>query len=174
MHHVPVFMLCFFVAAAAPASAAQAQPTKQSAVDERTAEALREHLDEAEDVVSSLLRWQHITTWSAGNGDQPPSEAPRSTLISIERAHAATLVGLVDALAAQVPESQGSDAAPRGDLRAHVEKARTIARELMPPAAASPDALHAEGGLVTVDRTALERLEIELDAVEELLPRITR
>ena len=128
------------------------------------ADAVREHLDEAEDLVESLLRWKHVPVWPVERPTGIPVDAPKNTLISIGQQEAKKLVGLVEAILAQVPASTGG-AAPRGDLRAHAEQARTIARELMPDTTSSP------GNLVTIDRTALLRLEIELDAIEELLPR---
>ena len=85
------------------------------------------------------------------------------------------LSGLLDARAAQLPQPSTTADQLRGDLRAHVEKAREIAKELQPPhAEVTASAANAKGGLVTIDRTALERLDVELDAIEMLMPRVTR
>jgi hypothetical protein len=145
------------VAAAAPPAADQAT----------TASTVREHLDEAEDLVESMLRWKHVAIWPMDRTSDLPVDAPKSTLISIDRQEAAKLGGLIGAIVAQLPASPGANAAaPRGDLRAHAEKAQEICKELLPESKSA-----ATGNLVTIDRTALMRLEIELDAVEELLPR---
>lgn len=154
---------------------AQAPPSANSATISGTqAEAVREHLDEAEDLVDSLLRWQHVVAWrDQGKLHAPPPEGPSTTLISIEQGHAQKLSGLLEALVAQVPPSAKGNGAARGDLRAHAEKAQQIAKELQPPQATSVQTA-AAGSLVTVDRTALERLNVELDAMEMLLPRSTK
>lgn len=140
------------------------------------AEAIREHLDEAEDLVESLLRWQHVTSWAdKDNVQTPPPEGPANTLISIERAHEQKLTALLGALATQIPASNEEAQQLRGDLRAHLEKAQEIARELRAPhARVIANAADAAGGLVTIDRTTLERLSVELDAMEQLIPRSTR
>lgn len=125
--------------------------------------AVREHLDEASDMVDRLMRWKHIVT--------PPTDAedlrvpPKSTLISIERSEAKRLTELIDAMAAQLPRRDKAEQAPRGDLQAHVQKAQEIARELMPAAGAASNT-----ELVTIDKTSLERLDVELDALEDLAP----
>jgi hypothetical protein len=140
------------------------------------AEAIRDHVDEAEDLVDSLLRWRHVTSWSdKGKLHAPPPEGPANTLISIEQVHVQKLTALLGALAAQLPSVPSDEPRLRGDLRAHLDKAQQIARELQPPhATEAADAAHAAGGLVTIDRTTLERLNVELEAMEELLPRTTK
>jgi hypothetical protein len=100
-------------------------------------------------------------------------------LISIDRGDAQRLNDLIGALMAQVPPRANGAAMMRGDLRSHVEKAQEIARELLPPGANATDAAgksatSRSGQLVTVDRTSLERLDVELDAIELILPRMTR
>jgi hypothetical protein len=160
-----VIGLALAAAVAMPASAAQTASVQT--VSESTANAIREHLDEAEDLTESLLRWKHIIT-TVGRDTAAP-EAPASTLISIERNDAKKLNDLIGAIAAQVPTRPAGTTGPKGELRDHVEKAREIARELLPNGTST-----ASGNLVNVDRTALQRLEIELDAIETIAPRLTR
>jgi hypothetical protein len=136
----------------------------------RQAEAIRDHADEADDLVDSLLEWRHIVTWR-GDGNTLPPEGPANTLISIDKAHAQRLIKLLDALETQLPQDRSGETgkeALRGDLRAHVRKAKSIARDELQ----APHARETAGGtLVTVDRTALRRLEVELDAIAALVPR---
>jgi hypothetical protein len=162
-----------FAAALASPVIAQTTSSQHAGPAEAQAEAIREHLDEADDLVDSLLRWRHVTSWSdKGTPQTPPPEGPANTLISIERAHAQKLTALLGALAAQVPTAKGEAPHARGDLRAHLEKAQEIARELQPPSArVDANAADAAGGLVTIDRTTLERLDVELDAMAQLIPR---
>lgn len=140
------------------------------------AEAVREHLDAAQDRVDSLLEWQHVVTWR-GNGDTPPPQGPADTLISIDKAETQRVLQLLDALASQVPAkaagepqgtAQGQSSKARGDIRAHVEKAQQIARTELRAPHATPTA---NESLVTIDRTSLLRLDVELDAIESLLAR---
>ena len=154
-------------------SAAQAQappPAKSGTIAGVQAEALREHLDEGEDLVDALLRWRHVVAWSDdGKLHAPPPQGPATTLISVEQERVRRLSALLDALAAQVPANAAGAKSARGDVRAHLEKAQEIAKELQPPVATAVDRT---GGapLLTVDRTSLERLNVELDAIEMLVP----
>ena len=166
MHQTTNYMIGLALATALTAPAAAMQTTTVQTVSEATANAIREHLDEAEDLTESLLRWKHIIA-TVGRDTAPPA-APASTLISIDRADAQKLNDLIGAMVAQVPKSSGGPG-PKGDLRDHVEKAQEIARELLPNGAST-----AAGNLVNIDRTSLQRLEIELDAVETIAPRLTR
>lgn len=174
-----VVMLGGALASPVMAQATATQNTPQAMNGRPTgaqAEAIREHVDEAEDLVDSLLRWQHVTSWSdEGQLEAPPPQGPANTLISIEQVHVQKLTGFLAALAAQLPPTAGDAQRARGDLRAHLEKAQQIARELQPPyASTAPGAANATGGLVTIDRTTLERLEVELEAMEQLVPRATK
>jgi hypothetical protein len=147
--------------------------TTQSTTPTLPSDAIREHVDEAEDLVGSLLDWQHVVTWSdRGKLHAPPPEGPSNTLISIEQKHVKELTALLEAVASQLPAPAVTTQAVRGDLRAHLNKAREIARELQPPhAAPTAQAVSAPSGLVTIDRTTLQRLDVELDAMRMLLPR---
>ena len=149
-----------------------AQPPQD--VPEKIAEAIREHIDEAEDIVESLLDWR-LTTFAVRTGDKdaPPPTSPATTLISVDRAPVQRLSALLDAAAAMLPErTTTTTTVPRGDLRAHIVKAQEIVRELLPSDTAKPTGT--TGGIaddVQVDRAALQRLEIEIDAMELVAPR---
>lgn len=167
------------VAAAQPVPAAQGSQDS-AAVSEKNAEAIREHIDEAEDIVERLLDWRHATSAvRTGESDDPPPTMPASTLISVEREQVERLVSLLGAAAATLPPATGAQS--RGDLRAHVRQAQEIARELMPSARETPvgtSGTSAPAGtsssaerMIEVDRTALQRLEIEIDAIEMIAPR---
>lgn len=133
-------------------------------------DAILEHLDEAEDAVESLLDWRHVlSTESREPRDTPVPTMPLTTLVTVPRAEVERLSQLIDAAIAMVPKPAGTAAAPRGDLRAHLEKAQEIARELMPSAARQPAGTSRDA--VVVDRAALERLEVEIDAAERVAPR---
>ena len=167
MRQTKNYMIGLALAAGVASPAAAVQKATVPAVSEQTANALREHLDEAEDLTESLLRWKHIIT-SVGRDNAPPA-APASTLISIERTDAQKLNDLIEAMAAQLSKRPAAPAGPRGELRDHLEKALEIARELLPNGPSI-----AGGNLVNDDRTALQRLEIELDAIETIAPRLAR
>ena len=170
-HVIVVLMMGVMVS---PAVADASQQTAQPGITAANAEGIREHLDEAEDLIESMLDWRHVLTALATSRDDTPRPmAPSSTLISITREEVERLSGYLDAMSALVPKAGVQSAAPRGDLRAHIDKAQEIAREML-PAGASARPVGTSGvdaGLLTFDRTAVERLEIELDAVERLLPR---
>jgi hypothetical protein len=163
------------VATAMPAGVA-AQSRAAAAPDAANHEAIREHIDAAEDLVESLLDWRHVLT-AVESADVP---GPSTTLISVDREPVAKLAQVLAAIASMLPaRTDPSATGPRGDLRAHVEKAREITGELLPggeAAAASPSESAARRGPtrtgdITVDRTALERLEVEIDAIERVAPR---
>ena len=154
------YLVAFVMAGGASIHSGQTPSTQATTA---VPDAVREHLDEASDMVDRLMRWKHIVTRP---GDVEDLQlAPKSTLISIERSEARKLTDLIDAMAMQVP-ARDANQAPTGDVAAHLQKAREIARELMPAA----DAAGHHGELVTIDRTSLERLDVELDALEDLAP----
>jgi hypothetical protein len=132
-------------------------------------EAIREHIDTIDDVIDDLLNWRHVTT-STGRGSLPT--APESTLISVPRAQLDRVGMLLTATLALLPPPTATDsAAPKGDLRAHLDKAQEISREMLTLA---PSTSTTGEALSTVDRTALQRLEVEIDAAERLARRETR
>jgi hypothetical protein len=108
----------------------------------------------------------------------PDSETQRptalaTTLITVNRADVEKINQLLAATAAMLPRTTRASTVPHGDLRAHIEKAQEIARELLPPSPAAQP-VGTSGGkqsLVTIDRTALQRLATELDAAERVAPR---
>ena len=151
---------------AVPAAASQ-----QAASPPRTTDAIEEHLDEADDLLETLLDWRlAITATVAGDERRtPPTEPmPTHTLIPLDRQQVERLVQLVNAAATMVPRATGARAT-RADLRAHAEKAQESARELMP----APDRPVGTSGSVSniamVDRAALQRLEVEVEAMEMLV-----
>ena len=95
-------------------------------------------------------------------------------MISVELEDVRRITSLIGAVIAQLPATPRATG-PRGDLSAHAEKALQISRELHPPyAGAAPGTAGTTASLVTVDRTALERLDVELEAIEMLIPRASR
>jgi hypothetical protein len=152
-----------------------------AAVGAQQRDAILDHIDAAEDVVESLLEWRHVVKAVESSQADRQLVGPSTTLISIEREQVAKLTGALDAIASMLPAPSREAAQPRGDLRAHVDKAREIAQELMPKTApapvgtsGSPDRSTANDAIVVVDRTALERLEVEIDAMERVAPRALR
>lgn len=173
----PMKYIIYLAVATAGVPAVAPRTAAAQTLSESTANAIREHVDEAEDLTESLLRWKHIVTGIA-DGDIDLRKPPANTSISIDRSDAQRLSDLTAALMAQVPRNAGSTVT-RGDLRSHVEKAQQIAGELLPSdskTTASRENRNSAGtaNLVTIDRTSLERLDIELDAIEMILPRVTR
>jgi hypothetical protein len=145
---------------------------QSNAIDETVAEGIREHIDETDEIVDSLLQWRHLISYVTPERETRRPTAPATTLITVDRADVEKINQLLAATAAMLPRTTRASTVPHGDLRAHVEKAHEIARELLPPSAAQP--VGTSGGkqaLVTIDRTALQRLEIELDAAERVAPR---
>ena len=158
-----------FLGSAAGASAAE----RQVQVSEIRAEGIRDHVDEAEDLVDALLAWRHaITDTRTDRGGAPPT-APAHTLISVERGDVERIGKLVDAAVASIPAPpNAAAAAPRGDLLAHARKAQEIAREMLPASGTGPIGTSGSSErMVLVDRTALQRLDIELEAIERIAPR---
>jgi hypothetical protein len=159
------------LAAVLPAAVAQEGTTATPAAN---VEAIHEHIDEAEEALEMLLDWRHVLTTATRQPREttPPIE-PATTLISVPRADVDRLTKLLDAVVAMVPKPSQAAGGPRGDLRAHAEKAQEIARELMPAAPARPVGTSggAANATVLVDRAALERLEVEIDAMERVAPR---
>jgi hypothetical protein len=49
------------------------------------AEAVRDHVDEAEDLIESLLDWRHALTTRTGKGDSHLPTTPENTLVSVSR-----------------------------------------------------------------------------------------
>jgi hypothetical protein len=166
-----LLVLTVLIAPGAYTAAAQERNTSPAVAN---AEAIHEHLDEAEEAIEMLLDWRHVLTTATRQPlDTTPPTEPATTLVSVPRADVERLAKLLDAAAVMVPKPSTTTAAPRGDLRAHIEKAQEIARELMPAAAAGPVGTSGGSGNATmvVDRAALERLEIEIDAMERVAPR---
>lgn len=154
-----------------------AAQNRNLSADNDNREAILDHIDVAEDMVESLLDWRHVLIGK----DSADIPGPSTTLISIEREPVVKLAGALDAISSMLPApADRTTTEPRGDLRAHVEKAREIARELMPNVAAGAvgtsgtagqkDPTHT-GDIIEVDRAALERLEVEIDAIERVAPR---
>ena len=146
---------------------------QRAPVDEQTAEAVREHLEEAEDMLDVLLEWQHVLTdVSRQSAGAPKPTTPATTLITLERADIERLTQLLNAAVATLPrQAQTAPGAPRGDLHAHLQKAQEIARELMPASGGAVGTSGQASGQVRVDRTALLRLEVELEAAQRVAPR---
>lgn len=157
---------------AAVASTAAAQE-RNAVVTGAAAEGIHEHIDEAEEALEMLLDWRHVlTTATQQPRETPPPTAPATTLISVPRADVARLAQLLDAVVAMVPTPARAGSMPQGDLRAHAVKAQDIARELMPAAPGRPVGTSgADTNTMVVDRAALERLEVEIDAMERVAPR---
>ena len=154
--------------AVAEASAPQTPGT--AAVSETAADAIRAHLDEAEDALDALLEWRHVLSdVSRQSAGAPKPTSPATTLVTLDRADVQRVVELVNAAAAAVPAASPSPTMPRGDLAAHLATAREIARELMPGTAGAVGT--SGGNTITIDRTALLRMEIELEAAERVAPR---
>ena len=176
MRRVTKYIMCLALAGGGALPAAAAQAATGQVLSESAANAARAHLDEAEDLTASLLRWKHIVTGVA-DGDVNLRKAPANTSISIDGSDAQRVTDLIGALRAQMPPRASNATVIRGDLWSHVDKAQEIARELVPS-----NSHHAGRGvktsagaanLVTIDRTSLERLDVELDAIEMILPRMT-
>lgn len=137
-----------------------------------TTTAIEEHLDEADDLLETLLDWRlAITATSTGDERRtPPTEpVPTHTLIPLDRQQVERLVQLVNAATTMVPRATGARAG-RADLRAHADKAQEIARELMPAADRPVGTSGSDSNITMVDRAALQRLEVEVEAMETLLP----
>ena len=162
-----VVALAFWTAV--PATAFQSSTTSAAA----TKNAIEEHLDEADDLLETLLDWRRaiVATPVGGDSRTPPTEPlPTHTLIPLDRQQVEKLTQLITAITTMVPGPTASDA-PRGDMRAHVEKAGEIAAELLPGStrAVGTSGSTATANIVMVDRAALQRLDIEVDAMEMLV-----
>lgn len=169
------------VIAPAPAHARQAADRQQATgADHATRpDVVRDHIDAADDLVDSLLGWRHVNTNVRG-GDRAIQD---NTMIAVDANQIERLRSVLAAIGSSLPPSPTGSTAG-GDLRAHARKAEEIAQELgpkTPPAAvgtsgssgrnaASPAAGPAQP-IVTIDRTALQRLEVEIDAMKLLAPR---
>ena len=151
--------------------AATAPASSQAPVTETVADGIREHLDEAEDLVDDLLQWRHVLTHvSPESAGAPKPTTPANTLISVGMAEVKRLQSLVGAAVQMLPPAPAAGT-PRGDIAAHLRKAQEIAGELMPAAAAPVGTRGTNDAVMTIDRTALLRLEIELEAAEQVAPR---
>ena len=133
---------------------------------------LKEHIDEAEDLLESLLDWgRALTTTTPNPRETTAPTMSANTLMVVPESDVKKLVALIDTLSTRVPKPARPDSGPQGDLRAHVEKAQEIAREFQTTTNRSAGPATGAAALLVVDRTALERLEIEIDAMERVLPR---
>jgi hypothetical protein len=165
-------------------AAVNAQNRDATAPDASHRDTILEHIDEAEDIVESLLDWDYVLTAVEPPGADPKFARLSTTVIAIEHEPVTKLASVLEAISAMLPPADPASAEPRGDLRAHVEKAREIARELMPQpssgtagtsgAAGSAKDPTPAGDIIKVDRTAVERLEVEIDAIERLARRPQR
>ena len=133
--------------------------------------AIEEHLDEADDLLETLLDWRlAITATSTGDERRtPPTEPmPTHTLIPLDRQQVERLVQLVNAATTMVPRATGARVT-RADLHAHADKAQEIARELMPASDQPVGTSGSASNIIMVDRAALQRLEVEVEAMEMLV-----
>lgn len=146
--------------------------SQQAAASPRpTTTAIEEHLDEADDLLDTMLDWRlAITATSTGDERRtPPTEPmPTHTLIPLDRQQVERLVQLVNAATTMVPRTTGASAS-RADLRAHADKAQEIARELMPTSDRPVGTSGSGSNIAMVDRAALQRLEVEVEAMEMLV-----
>ena len=155
----------------APGSAALADQQTDARANPAQ-KATLEHADEAEDLIEEILAARPTPLSVEDRERRREVPLPLNTLQTVEADKIAKLHGLVEAMAATVPPSDARGSGPRGDVRAHVEKAQEIAREILPGGpSGAPVTSPSTGPLVVVDRTALERLDIELEAVEYLLSK---
>jgi hypothetical protein len=186
--------VCAFVGLGSFAPAAA--QTTGTAVDD----GVRDHIGRIEDTVDRLLDWRHVLSARTRADAASAPTAPATTLITVDQRDVNTLVELIDATANMLPAPAAQPTARRGDLRAHVMKAREIAREMMPSPAGTTGTsgqansaprpadretvgsarAGAEGGaasaagMITIDRTSLERLKVEVEAMENLARREPR
>ena len=171
-------LACAATAAAAPRQQAPASSAAASPSGVASRDALRDHIDAVDDILDGLLDWRHVDTNEPTLGD---TARQSTTLISVEASRIERLDSGLAAIAAAMPSntpntaSQSTGTAMRGDLRAHVEKARNIVQELKGPGRDTASAVGTSGAaegsqpwLLTIDRTALQRLEIEIDAIKLL------
>jgi hypothetical protein len=148
-----------------------------------------DRINDAEDRVEQLLGDHYPVITVQHQKPEAPvvgpavRQHPATTLISLETSDVQELSAAIDAIGELVPAEAESGSQP-GGLRAHVEKAQEIMREMMPSqqetgavgtsgslAGAEPRTADATPARMTIDRTALERLEIEIDAMERVAPR---
>jgi hypothetical protein len=173
-HDMPMLRLTAGAVVAFGLWTAPAAGSQQSTPAAATS-AIEEHLDEADDLLETLLDWRRaITATSVGDDRRTPPTAPMPThtLIPLDRQQVEKLTQLIDAVAGMVPRST-APAAPRGDMRAHAEKAQQIARDLLPAPGRPVGTSGSTGSVAMVDRAALQRLEIEVEAME-MLARVSR
>lgn len=151
---------------APPTLAFQAAPATAAVASE----ALEEHLDEADDLLETLLGWHRaITATNVGAESHTPPTAPMpvNTLIPLSRQEVEKLIRFVDAVSAMVAAPPAAPAA-RGDMRDHARQAHAIAAELLPASDRPVGTSGSTANIVMVDRAALQRLEIEVEAMETL------
>jgi len=161
------------VAIALPA-VVHAQSGRTTTPAAQTREGIRDHIDQVEDAVDALLDWRHVlTATTQGKTGTPPSE-PADTLMIVDRTDLKRVSDLLAATLQMLPARAPATATPRGDVRAHVEKAQEIAREMLPDNRRPVGTTGTDQNRVTVDRTALERLKVEIEAAERLARRAPR
>jgi hypothetical protein len=147
-----------------------------AATSAATPDVIRDRIDAADDMLDDMLDIEPVITNYPGSGVVRPS----NTLMNVDAQSIETLRGVLESIVADLParnDRSGSEA--RGDLRAHAEKAVEIAVELGPLGGTSGTTATADnaaatathGCTVTVNRTALERLQVEVNAMTLLEPQ---
>ena len=184
-------------AAPGMAQTSSANPTTaQKEHASKAADTLHGHVEQAEDIVNSLLR-----------NRQAGSTAPqKNTLIAVHRSDLMKLQGELQAMSTDTPASQARSTAVKGTLSDHVREAKrlvdvishdSVANQQTPPvgtsgsaqpstasgsepaasssqpSAPSVAAQHDAGqnDIVTIDRTRVQELKKQIEAIERLEPK---
>jgi hypothetical protein len=137
---------------------------------------IRDRIDTADDVLGDLLYMQPIITNDAARQS--------NTLVNVDAKSIEKLRDVLESIVVDLPARRDrSSSETRGDLRAHAEKAVEIAVELgsrggtgVGTSGTAATTLHTPNPTtrsctVTVDRTALERLQVEVNAMALLEPQ---
>lgn len=164
----------------------------QEAHASKAADTLHGHVEQAEDIVKSLLA-EH----------QAGSIAPqKNTLIAVHRSDLMKLQGELQAMSADTPASESRRTAERGTLSDHVREAKHLVDVIShdstanepnqpvgttgsetahqpgttsgaQPSAPSVAAQHEAGrnDIVTIDRTRVQELKKQIEAIERLEPK---
>lgn len=191
---IPVALL---FAAPGMAQTSSANPTTaQKEHASKAADTLHGHVEQAEDIVNSLLR-----------NRQAGSSAPqKNTLIAVHRSDLMKLQGELQAMSADTPASEARSTAAKGTLADHVREAKrlvdvishnSVANEQTPavgtsgsaqpstatgnqadtsgsqPSAPAVAAQHGapQNDIVTIDRTRVQELKKQIEAIERLEPK---